>query len=93
MKPSIKLMPEFASEPVWSTTPGREGPVNTDSLPVSDGLKSALKKWADWFDSTYDEDPAHPSFASPEAEAEFNRMGKELEARLKTELGDKIKVE
>ena len=93
MKPSIRLMAEFGASPVWDTTPGCEGNIPTDSLPISGELKKDLDAWADQYTQIVNEDPSDPSFRSGEEEAQFIRMGDQLQARLKAELAGKIDVD
>lgn len=93
MKASVKLMAEFGAGPVWNTTPGREGPMDTDLLPVSDELKKDLKQWSRQYDAIFEPDPREPGFTNSESETQFHKMGLQLQARLKAELDGRADVE
>jgi hypothetical protein len=86
----IKLMAEYGCTVLWGVDPSEIGPINPDSLPLTSDLKTAVRRWAEAYDSTLNQDyPQDSGFASQSEkeafEAEGRRLGKELQAQLGAE--------
>jgi len=83
----IKVMPDYHCWPLWHYESDTVGPIEPRSLPVSYSLASQLEKWAEQYDHTLNQEcPPGSKFATPEAETDFIRCGKDLATRLKSEL-------
>ena len=82
----IKVMADYHCWPLWEA--GDEiGEVDPGSLPISEGLRADLLRWADEFDAILnDEDPAASAFSSADGERQFDDDGRVLAARLASEL-------
>jgi hypothetical protein len=91
--PHLLLRPEIQCYPLWVEKGGIDENTDPSSLPLSAGLVEALEDWAARWDATYDpDDPLNSGFASPEEERRFREDGVRLEARLRTELGERWTV-
>jgi hypothetical protein len=89
----FKLMPEYECAPVWEDVPDGTRNVDPAQLPISPELARELNGWADEFEATFNaEYPPDSGFPSPEAEADFDRRGRDLCRRLAAELGDTGRV-
>lgn len=84
----IKLMADYQCFPLWEASPGKIGNIDPNTLPISEGLKLKLEKWADMYDATLDyDDPVKSGFINPEDEARFKMEGERIGKKLKDELG------
>ncbi|MDG2944694.1 hypothetical protein [Exercitatus varius] len=85
----IKFFPEFSCYSLWVVTEFGVDNIDPNELPLSDNLKTDIKKWEDEYESIYNpNNPAESGFESSKAEAEFWNTGEKLFKRLKTELPD-----
>src|SRR5690554_3321219 len=73
---------------LWEASPGKVGNVDPNTLPISEGLKLKLEKWADMYDATLNyDDQVKSGFINPEDEARFKMEGEAIGKKLKDELG------
>jgi hypothetical protein len=89
MQKLIKLMPEYGSSPLWEYADGDlvDNP-DPESLPLRDGLRTALRRWAEAYDRTRNHDyPPDSGFAGPAEEDAFEIEGRRLWAELQSQLG------
>jgi hypothetical protein len=94
MTKRIKLMPDYGCSPLWEYADGDlVANPQPDELPLSDGLRAALRRWAEAYDATLKpEDPRASGFAAPAAEAAFEANGQRLWKQLREELGHDSEV-
>jgi hypothetical protein len=79
-------MADYHCWPLWWDA-GPVGNIDPATLGLSPALVDALKAWAATHDATLrDQDPARSGFATPEAEAAFEREGQHLARRLAEEM-------
>jgi len=90
----IKLMADYACDPLWWSGDGRVGNIDPGTLPLSQETISRLEKWADANDATLNrDDPANsPGFPSKEAEDSFEAEGISLWKQLRQELSPHYEV-
>lgn len=85
LRPTIKLMADYDSWPLWNVTEI----VNLDpeTLPLSAATHLALANWERCFNSTLNRaDPLKSGFETPEAAESFNAEGRPLWGLLRQEL-------
>lgn len=86
MKKQIKLMAEYGGEAVWWMG-HRAGVVDVQELPITDELRNDIKRWADVYaDTLEDNDPVVSGFESDEARDKYDAEGRVLWKRLQEEL-------
>ncbi|MEM8532126.1 MAG: hypothetical protein AAGF95_14870 [Chloroflexota bacterium] len=92
MPRQIKLMPDYASFPLWSIS-GETGDIDPEQLPLTKTTQERLLAWADTYAATLNlDDPLASGFAS-DAEAEaFEHEGIALWHELRNELGPDYEV-
>jgi hypothetical protein len=84
---SFKLMPEYECSPLWEDVSDGTRNLDLAEVPISPGLSRALAAWADEFEGTFNgEYPPDSGFPTPDAEADFDRRGRELWRQLASEL-------
>jgi hypothetical protein len=88
-RPGIRLMPDYFCHPLWWDGPGdRVGNVDPSQLPLRAETRERLQRWAEWFESGYnDDDPSSMEAFTPEEEEAFDAEGRALLDLLRTELG------
>ncbi|MFG1805669.1 hypothetical protein [Streptomyces sp. NPDC049040] len=86
--PKLRLAAEIECHPIWLETGEGIENVAPGELPISSGLAAALDEWSERWDALYDmDDPAGAGFPSAAEERRFEQDGRELAARLRSELG------
>jgi hypothetical protein len=89
----LKLMADYESFPLWQSAPDSPANIDPETLPLSSETRELLKRWAATYDATLNRvDPVASGFESGQAEAEFDRQGMELRAKIQEELGDDYKL-
>lgn len=89
----LKLMAEYGGTVLWRGDSTEVGPADPDALPISSGLRLALREWADAYDQTLNQEyPPDSGFSSPEVESDFEIEGRRLWKELQAQLGDEYKV-
>lgn len=89
----LKLMAEYGGTVLWWVNLTGVGPADPDALPISSGLRVALREWADAYDQTLNQEyPPDSGFSTPEAELDFEIEGRRLWKELQVQLGDEYKV-
>jgi hypothetical protein len=83
----ILVFCDYLADPVW-TYPGRVG-VQLEALPLSDGTRDALRRWAARYDALLGSDFEWSEPADAEA---FEREGERLWRVVQDELGPRWKV-
>ena len=90
--PTVKVMADYHTFPLWSRDSGDN--IGPDDLPISPGLRDALRAWAARYDATLNEEyPPDSGFASAEEEHAFTADGLALARRVAAELGPGYQVE
>lgn len=93
MTQRLKLMADYGCTVLWHADDDKVGPVDVDTLPLSSNLREALGKWAEWYDSTLDQEyPPNSGFGTPEEAATFEAEGRRLWRELTNELGKEYKI-
>ncbi|MEO1144331.1 MAG: hypothetical protein AAFY26_01840 [Cyanobacteria bacterium J06638_22] len=88
---SLKM--DFGSWPTWYADGERCGDFDPAELPLSQDTLKRLNKWADVYNSAYEDDyPYRFNFPSPETERLWSREGFRLWAQLHHELGSDYQV-
>ncbi|WP_328291239.1 hypothetical protein OG218_00460 [Kineococcus sp. NBC_00420] len=81
----------FGADPLWRRVAGRQnGMVKLGQLPLSDNLKTDVRAWARHHDEL--QDPPGPIRGTPADLAAWVAAGRDLVARLRTELGPDFDV-
>jgi hypothetical protein len=85
----IRVAAEHGCWPLWWEQPYDMGNVDPEELGLSPQLCQDLTTWSDAFDATAnDVDASKSGFASSNEEAAFHQRGRQLTARLQTELSN-----
>lgn len=78
----VRIMADYCSDGVWDS----EGcGCTVDDFPLSDGLRAAIRAWAEWYDRDCDDGMPDPR---PFPRAEFSAHGLALAHQVKAELPD-----
>lgn len=89
----IKLMADYGGTILWKNDASEVGPIDLDSMPLTEGLKHDLQAWADAYDKTLNQEyPPDSGFPSPAEEAAFEAEGQRLWRELRRELGPEFDV-
>lgn len=89
---TIKMMADYQAGPLWWTGNDRFGDVDPATLPLSEGLRTALLAWAQRFDSWIDPDDPGGSQVSAAEQANFDAVGMQLWRQLQQELSKEYHV-
>lgn len=88
----IKVMADYGCWPLWHDDGGEVGNIDPNTLPLSEGLVSALMSWATRLDDALNsDDPGNTQWPDGFRE-NFNREGRKLTERLRNELGSAYEV-
>ncbi len=84
MRERILLMSDYLADPLWwESRPGMP-PVDLDELPLAEGTRTELRRWADRYDRLMKQDY---KWQSDQAKAAFEGEGRRLWHTLRSELG------
>lgn len=92
----ITLQPEWGTGPIWITrgdsiAESYDADEVTDVLDLSDELRAAIAAWDDRFQATFNSDyPPDSAFPTPDDEAAWLAVGKELALRLRQEVPEAV---
>ena len=83
-------MPDYYADPVWDAA--NEAMVSVEALPISDGLRMAVRSWGQrWTELASPDDPPSSLTAAELLEA-LERDGRSLCERMREELGPAWRV-
>jgi len=89
----LRLSPEYFCSPLWLETDDGVENIPTDAVDLPSPLREALERWAaDYAETFQADDPGSSGFESPEAAADFERVGSALAAELSRVLGHSYRV-
>jgi hypothetical protein len=84
----LKLMADYGGAVLWGVDAADVGPIDPGSLPLKDDLRAAIRRWAEAYDRTLNQDyPPDSGFADPSEQQAFEEEGMRLWSELRTQLG------
>lgn len=93
MVKKMKLMAEYGGTVLWNVDPSTVGPIDVNTLPISEDLKSAIQDWADFYDQTFNEnDPGESAFHDFKEATVFESEGRRIWRELQRELGKEYQI-
>lgn len=78
-----RVFPDYAADPVWND----RGMVDLDTLPVTTGLRLALRAWREEWEQQLGARQGRYEVLEPDAHHRWQRRGRALAAQLQRELG------
>jgi hypothetical protein len=90
----IKLMADYACDPLWWIEGDKVGNIDLETLPISQELIQKLREWATIYSNTLNwDDPANSvGFINEEEKYAFVKQGYQLADQLVKELGNNYSV-
>jgi hypothetical protein len=88
MSKKLKLMADYGGTVLWGVDAADVGAIDPGILPLTDGLKAAIRAWADAYDRTLNQDyPPVSGFADQAEQETFEQEGMRLWRQLQAQLG------
>lgn len=87
MMKKLKLMADYGGVVLWGVGAADLGPIDPRALPLTDDLRVAIRRWADAYDRTLNQEyPPDSGFADPSEQEAFEEEGMRLWSELQAQL-------
>jgi hypothetical protein len=88
MSKQLKVMADYGGTVLWGVGAADVGPIDPRALPLTDDLRAAIRRWADAYDRTLDQDcPPDSGFTDPAEQEAFEQEGMRSWRELQAQLG------